>query len=90
MSVGDTHSHCATGGDDGLVMLHELEQGLLVNVFRGHGGAVTGVAILEQKRMEDSLVVSVSLDSTLRMWHMKSGDLLSTFTPTGQSSLCEL
>jgi WD40 repeat protein len=58
-------AYIATGGQDGLVMLYEFRGSLsIAQKYVGHSADVTSVAFTC-----DNVIISASLDSTVRLWH---------------------
>ncbi|MCA9029408.1 MAG: WD40 repeat domain-containing protein [Planctomycetaceae bacterium] len=60
--------HLVTGGDDGLVIVRNLETDE-VRRLAGHDAQVTSVALVRN----DSLIVSSSRDQTVRIWDLATG-----------------
>jgi len=54
----------ASGGDDGLVMLWNLQSGKLMSSFTGHSGGVTGVMFSPS----GTRLISIGRDGYLRSW----------------------
>lgn len=84
LCIHDDLGVVVTGSDDGTLMVHSLAHGSVQATLCGHGASITGVGVLPGGRADETMVVSVSIDTTMRVWHMKSGQLLSTFSPTGE------
>ena len=63
----------ASGSDDWIVRVWEVEIGRLVRTMTGHTGPVLALAVLP-----DGLLASASVDKTVRMWEVESGRLVRT------------
>jgi WD40 repeat protein len=79
----------ATSGADNLLALWEIESGRLLRVFDGHTNSAVGVGFIPRRpyavtdpaggKGDAPLLVSSSVDRTLRVWDMDSGVTLRVF-----------
>ncbi|RMF40935.1 MAG: hypothetical protein D6753_10640 [Planctomycetota bacterium] len=60
----------------GHLCIYDVESGRLVHRWRGHGGAINGLALLPHERA----VVTAGRDRTLRLWDLESRQLISQLT----------
>src|SRR6185503_868383 len=68
-SLSDNGKLAVTGSKDQSLRLWDLSNGDCLDVFQGHTGALTGVAVNESGRF----AVSSSVDGTLKVWDLASG-----------------
>ncbi|WWC88421.1 uncharacterized protein L201_003332 [Kwoniella dendrophila CBS 6074] len=64
--------HAVTGSGDNLVKLYSASSGDLLNTFEGHQELVRSVTV----NMSAGVILSASYDKTIRMWNVKTGDLI--------------
>jgi WD40 repeat protein len=71
MAFSSDGKYFAAGGgaEDPVATVWELEEGRYVSSFKGHRKDVQDLAFCPNGRS----VVTVGLDGTLRMWHVKDG-----------------
>ncbi|KRX99699.1 WD repeat domain-containing protein 83 [Trichinella pseudospiralis] len=62
------NAHIASSGSDKQVLLWDVGSGRIVRKFRGHAGSVNAVAF----NNESSVLMSASLDGTVRVWDLRS------------------
>ena len=70
IAMDDTAGFIITGGRDEDVKLWDKASGKLMFTYTGHYDEITGLALLRE-----NLVVSVSIDGTLRKWSLKAEDI---------------
>jgi WD40 repeat protein len=69
--IGGTNSAIVTGSRDEDVRVWDSTSGKCVAVLRGHWDEVTGLAVVH----DGTVVVSVSIDGTVRRWGMSEQDV---------------
>lgn len=63
--------HFVTGGDDGQIIVWEIESGAQVRAFPGHDAPVSDLDL----NRDGTILLSASLDHTVRRWDFGSGAL---------------
>jgi WD40 repeat protein len=69
-------NYLASGGDDGIVKIWDVNTGNLLKSLNGHRDAVTSVSFSPKYNK----VASGSMDKTIKIWDVYSGALLVTMT----------
>ena len=72
-------SHVISGAGyhhENVAILWDAETGRQIRVFEGHSGWVNGVAVSS----DGAALLTASQDQTLRLWNLKTGQHLRTFT----------
>ncbi|XP_061658068.1 WD repeat-containing protein 41 isoform X2 [Syngnathoides biaculeatus] len=78
---------CASAGDDGLVLIWNVETGERLRELRGHSRQITAVAVL---RRGDVRLVTASSDRTVSLWDPDTGNRLRTVRDLQSSVKCIL
>ena len=76
-SPNDGGGQILSASYDGMVRCHGIKSGKLLKEFRGHTSYVNRAIY----SADGSRVISVSSDSTVKVWDAKSCDCLATFSP---------
>jgi WD40 repeat protein len=69
LAFGPTGTIAASGGDDHLIRLWDLDSGAQLRVLRGHAGTISGLAYTP----DGQYLLSASADGTLRLWEITTG-----------------
>jgi WD40 repeat protein/DNA-binding CsgD family transcriptional regulator len=71
-----------TGGDDGLMLLWDVQTGEILRQFEGHKGPIYAVAF-RPSTSEDNIrtALSASADGSLMLWNVGTGETIRTFGP---------
>ncbi|XP_077478840.1 WD repeat-containing protein 41 [Stigmatopora argus] len=78
---------CASAGDDGLVLIWNVETGERERELRGHARQITAVAVF---RRRDLRLVTASSDRSVSLWDPDSGDRVQTVLDLRSSVKCLL
>ncbi|XP_051906736.1 WD repeat-containing protein 41 isoform X1 [Hippocampus zosterae] len=78
---------CASAGDDGLVLVWNVETGERVQELRGHSQQITAMAVL---RCGDVRLITASSDRSLSLWDPDTGNRLQTVLDLQSSVKCIL
>lgn len=68
-----------TGGGNGFLGVHRLDDLSLVRVLEGHSADVTAMAAAEA----EGVLVTGGTDQTIRLWNLVTGELVASFFFTG-------
>jgi WD40 repeat protein/uncharacterized caspase-like protein len=72
-TLTDNGSRLITGGNDGTLIEYDTASARIEGEFKGgHSGEVTGIAVSEST----GLMVTGSLDQTIRLWNLKTHELI--------------
>ncbi|OQV25289.1 Pre-mRNA-processing factor 19 [Hypsibius exemplaris] len=74
IQTGD-YKQVVTGGNDGMVVVHQRDPENVVASCKGHTGKINRVAFVPTK----NVVLSASDDKTFRAWNVEDGKCLHTF-----------
>ncbi|GAU07966.1 WD40 repeat domain-containing protein [Desulfoplanes formicivorans] len=66
--------YVVSGGGRGALAMYRVQDGVKVRDFKGHTGGVTCLAVSP----DGTRLVSGSLDQTVRLWNLATGELLAT------------
>ncbi|XP_061149798.1 WD repeat-containing protein 41 isoform X1 [Syngnathus typhle] len=78
---------CASAGDDGLVLVWNVETGERVQELRGHSRQITAMAVL---RCGDVRLITASSDRSVSLWDPDTGNRLHTVLDLQSSVKCIL
>lgn len=74
-------SQAVVAGQDRLAKLINVADGKLVRTFTGHQDAITGLALhTPADAAQPPLLITVSLDKTLRLWNLADAAVVATLT----------
>ncbi|XP_077442329.1 WD repeat-containing protein 41 isoform X2 [Vanacampus margaritifer] len=78
---------CASAGDDGLVLVWNVETGERAQALRGHSQQITAMAVL---RCADVRLITASSDRSVSLWDLDTGNRLHTVLDLQSSVKCLL
>nr|XP_061800865.1 WD repeat-containing protein 41-like [Nerophis lumbriciformis] len=78
---------CASAGDDGLVLVWNVETGEREQELRGHAQQITAMAVL---RRDDIRIITASSDRSVSLWDPDTGNRVQTVLDLQSSVKCLL
>lgn len=81
---------CASAGDDGLVLVWNIETGEKLQELRGHSQQITAITTFKCSNAAQTLLITASSDRSLSLWDPDTGNRVQTISDLHSSVKCLL